>query len=164
MPPSIGKFAHALFFQSVLGIIAILAFKPLFTQGTFAPKPPPTITLGCDMDGSYLTEFADGSVACSMANSTSTATHFIIEDLTGSFVRTSGSIASSISLSDTVYDGVFTKLFADNAFFAFTVSSLVRRSLAMASRSIANTFLGFEFCSCGLHGDSPRCRSLKRTV
>ena len=56
--------------------------------------------------------------------------YFYIEDLSSSFVRTAGSIASEISLSDTVYEGVFMKLITDNAVFAF-VSILSSVSCAL---------------------------------
>lgn len=105
---------------SILGIISILIFKPLFTQGSFDPASPATVTLGCTEEGYYLTEQADGNVQCLMSESTSEMTQFYIDDITGSFVQTAGSIASEISLSDTVYDGVFTKLIPDNAFYAFS--------------------------------------------
>jgi len=104
---------------SVLGIIAILIFQPLFATGDFPPKPPAVVSLGCVDDTELLTEFPNGTVACSAQAPSEEYQYFTIEDLTGSFVRTEGSIASEISLSDTVYEGVFMKLIPDNAVWAF---------------------------------------------
>jgi solute carrier family 1 (neutral amino acid transporter) protein 5 len=107
---------------SVLGIIAILAFKPLFRTDTFAEDGPATIMLGCNADGSFITEGSDGSLSCA-SDGLAEDSMFIIDDLTGSFVRTSGGISDSVSLSDTVYEGVFTKLVTDNITGAFAESN-----------------------------------------
>jgi Na+/H+-dicarboxylate symporter len=103
---------------SVFGIISILAFKPLFRTDAFEEAGPPTVMLGCSAEGSFITEMTNGGLSCNMDPTVENAT-FIIDDLTGSFVRTSGGISDGISLSDTVYDGVFTKIFTDNITGAF---------------------------------------------
>jgi Na+/H+-dicarboxylate symporter len=103
---------------SVLGIIAILAFKPLFRTDSFGDDGPATVMLGCNAEGSFISEMSDGSLTCSM-NPTDEDATFLIDDLTGAFVRSSGGISDNISLSDTVYDGVFTKLITDNITSAF---------------------------------------------
>lgn len=110
---------------SVLGIIAILIFSPLFATGVFPPKEPPTVSLGCTNTSEFLTEFPDGTVACSAETTSPENQYFYIEDLSASFVRTEGSIASEISLSDTVYEGVFMKLISDNYVFAFVSTKSV---------------------------------------
>lgn len=103
---------------SVIGIIAIVAFLPLFQTANFSTKAEATVMLGCTAPGSFMTETSGGNLVC-MENPDIENSTFIIDDLTGSFVRTSGSIEDSISLSDTVYDGVFTKLFTDNVTVSF---------------------------------------------
>jgi solute carrier family 1 (neutral amino acid transporter) protein 5 len=103
---------------SLFGIISILAFKPLFRTDAFEEAGPPTVSLGCNAEGSFVTEMTNGSLTCGMNPAAENST-FIIDDLTGSFVRTSGGISDGISLSDTVYDGVFTKIFTDNITGAF---------------------------------------------
>jgi Na+/H+-dicarboxylate symporter len=103
---------------SVLGIISILAFKPLFRTDTFDGVEPPTVMLACNAENSFITEMSDGSLTCAMDPASEDAT-FIIDDLSSSFVRSSGGISDGISLSDTVYDGVFTKLVTDNFTKAF---------------------------------------------
>lgn len=106
---------------SFAGIVSILSFKGLFTQGEFDNKQPPTVRLGCIQEGMYLTENNDTSITCSFDESE--ASEFLIDDISGTFVKESGGIADSISLSDTIYDGVFTKLIADNLTQAFNESN-----------------------------------------
>ena len=52
---------------SVLGIIAILIFQPLFATADFPPQEPPMVVLGCTNTSEYLTEFPDGNVGCAAA-------------------------------------------------------------------------------------------------
>lgn len=102
---------------SILGIISIVSFKSLFEAGVFTDPAPATVMLGCNDVNTFLTEMDDGSVMCSADMEESS--QFYIEDLTGAFVKTSGTVRSDISLSDTVYDGVFTKLVTDNIIVSF---------------------------------------------
>jgi Na+/H+-dicarboxylate symporter len=102
---------------SIIGIISIFCFKGLFTEGTFTDPGPATITLGCDIDGYLLTEMPDGSVTCS--NSSSSASAFTIVDISKTFARVSSGARNDISLSDTVYDGVFTKIVSSNIVESF---------------------------------------------
>lgn len=106
---------------ATIGIISVAIFRPLFNSDDFQDSGPAEITLGCDTDGSYLAEFPDGSVSCTSdlegnrADST-----FYINDISGTFVKKSSGAANDISLSDTIYDGVFTKLVTSNIFGAFS--------------------------------------------
>ncbi|KAL3912212.1 MAG: hypothetical protein SGARI_001275 [Bacillariaceae sp.] len=79
------------------------------------------VSLGCTEDGSLLTEDpSDGTLMCMAdGNETSPFTQFEITDLTGVFSRSDGSSYAEISMSDTVYTGVFMKLITDNIFLAF---------------------------------------------
>jgi Na+/H+-dicarboxylate symporter len=45
---------------------------------------------------------------------------FVIDDVTNAFSKRTSGAKDDISLSDTVYDGVFTKLVTDNITAAFT--------------------------------------------
>jgi solute carrier family 1 (high affinity glutamate transporter) protein 2 len=81
-------------------------------------RPPPTVELGCDA-GLYLTEGENGSVSCAPANGTKS--QFFITDIFGSFASGSdGGPSGDVSMSDTVYDGIFTKIVTDNIFGEFT--------------------------------------------
>ena len=61
----------------------------------------------------------NGTVVCTSDYGSEDDITFKIIDLTANFVTKTTGPASTISLSDTVYDGVFTKLFTDNIFVAF---------------------------------------------
>lgn len=105
---------------SIIGLISILMFQSLFTQGEFGSESTAYVSLGCTEEGSLLTESMDGSVMCMAdANTTSPFTQFEILDLTGSFARADGAGFADLSMSDTIYSGVFLKLITDNVFVAF---------------------------------------------
>ena len=101
------------------GILSILCFQGFFKEGTFEDSPPATISLGCNSeDGTYLTEFDNGTVACTANYEDATDTMFYVTDVTNSFEMKSKGVPD-ISMSDTVYHGVFTKLVASNITDAF---------------------------------------------
>eukprot|EP00543_Licmophora_paradoxa_P005810 CAMPEP_0202451292 /NCGR_PEP_ID=MMETSP1360-20130828/9756_1 /ASSEMBLY_ACC=CAM_ASM_000848 /TAXON_ID=515479 /ORGANISM="Licmophora paradoxa, Strain CCMP2313" /LENGTH=519 /DNA_ID=CAMNT_0049069829 /DNA_START=42 /DNA_END=1601 /DNA_ORIENTATION=- len=103
---------------SIIGIISIVSFRSLFDQGTFEEDGPALVSLGCNADGSYLAEQADGSVMCSSSADTADS-QFAITDVTSAFVKSSSGARNDISLSDTIYSGIFTKLVTANIFGAF---------------------------------------------
>jgi len=117
---TIGIYFATTFFASILGLISILCFKSLFTQGTFEDPTDPRVQLGCGEGGSFLShDTTDGSVMCSANLTEDMSSYFFITDLDGSFVMKSSGPRSDISMSDTVYDGVFRKLITSNIFESF---------------------------------------------
>jgi Na+/H+-dicarboxylate symporter len=104
---------------SILGIISIVSFKGLFEEGDFSVTSPATIQLGCNEDGSFLSEMVNGTLMCTADYAMEVDTEFTIVDVTSSFVKKTGGAKNDISLSDTVYDGVFTKLVTSNITAAF---------------------------------------------
>eukprot|EP00547_Thalassionema_nitzschioides_P002894 CAMPEP_0194199958 /NCGR_PEP_ID=MMETSP0156-20130528/768_1 /TAXON_ID=33649 /ORGANISM="Thalassionema nitzschioides, Strain L26-B" /LENGTH=545 /DNA_ID=CAMNT_0038924911 /DNA_START=52 /DNA_END=1690 /DNA_ORIENTATION=- len=105
---------------SILGVISILCFQGFFDAGTFEPPSPAYVTLGCNEEGSYMTEGDAGAITCAAnTNDTEQSQLFIIDDVSNTFVKTSGGVADDISLSDTFYDGIFTKLVTSNIFVSF---------------------------------------------
>lgn len=111
---TVGLYLATTVFASILGIITTLMVKGLYNEDTFDDSGPALVKLGCNEDGSFLTEAADGSVSC-VANPDSEAdSEFVIKDISSTFMKKSSGPASSISLSDTVYDGVFRKLVTAN--------------------------------------------------
>lgn len=105
---------------SIIGLISILAFQSLFIEGEFDKSITAYIALGCTADGSLLTETLDGSLMCMAdGNSTSPYTQFELVDLTASLSRADGADFADLSMSDTIYSGVFMKLITDNVFLAF---------------------------------------------
>lgn len=110
---------------SIIGIISIVMFKNKFKEETLNTDSSPIyVRLGCNVDGQFVTELGDGTLACLAQDSNTTAsTDFIIDDITGAFQRDNSGELAEISLSDTIYDGVFTKLITNNIVFSFVESN-----------------------------------------
>ena len=106
---------------SVVGVLCTIACKGLFSQGSFEESGPATVMLGCNMEDTYITESEDGNISCTADMGESS--QFFINDISKSFVKASSGPASSYTLSDTVYDGVFIKLITDNIFQSFVGGS-----------------------------------------
>ena len=70
------------------------------------------ITLGCNETDSYLTQSADGSVSCSANWTTENDITWIFGDPNGSFQMKDAAF-QDVSLSKTIYDGIFMKLVTD---------------------------------------------------
>lgn len=116
---TVGLYLLTTVMASIIGIISIVSFKGLFDEGDFAENPPATITLGCNNEDHFLAEMEDGSVICTADFGDDENKEFTIIDVTKTFMTKSSGPSSSISLSDTVYDGVFTKLVTSNIFASF---------------------------------------------
>jgi Na+/H+-dicarboxylate symporter len=116
---TIGLYLATTVMASIIGIISIVSFKSLFEQGEFAESSPATVSLGCNEDGAFLAEMDNGTVVCTADYMSDDDVAFRIIDLSGNFMTKSSGPASGISLSDTVYDGVFTKLVSSNIFESF---------------------------------------------
>jgi hypothetical protein len=119
---TIGLYTLTTAIASVIGLIAIVMFKGKFEEGSFSEMDPAFVKLGCNADGQFLTEMDDGSVSCSVSED-ETNTYFVIDDISGTFQRVSQGARNDISLSDTIYDGVFSKLITQNIFFSFVDSN-----------------------------------------
>jgi Na+/H+-dicarboxylate symporter len=103
---------------SIIGLITVLIFKGKFKRGTFDEDQPAFVKLQCNTPDMFVTEdVTNGTLTC-MSGMEDDASSFIIDDMTGYFVRTSGGFAD-ISLSDTLYEGVFIKSITDNIIGSF---------------------------------------------
>lgn len=103
----------------VLGIVATLIMKGQYEQKNFDEDGPSYVSFACNADGAFLAEAEDGSLSCTSSYGDSADIQFIMNDISGAFVKKGGGARDDISLSDTVYDGVFRKLVADNIVDAF---------------------------------------------
>jgi Na+/H+-dicarboxylate symporter len=103
---------------SVVGLLSAIAVKGLFSEGEFNEKPPASVMLGCNNEDMFITESENGSLSCTAEMGSSS--EFIIDDISGTFVKSGSGPSSSLSLSDTVYDGVFMKLITSNITQSFT--------------------------------------------
>lgn len=121
---TIGLYLLTTFVASIIGILAIVCFKPLFKTEEIATDLLSRVQLGCSAEaGSYLTHDESGNVYCSAGNLTEGMnTYFNIEDIDNTFVHTSTG-PEELSFSDTMYDGVFGKMITDNIFVAFVDSN-----------------------------------------
>jgi solute carrier family 1 (neutral amino acid transporter) protein 5 len=106
-------------FASVIGVISILIYKGLFRKGDYPVGGPAMVTLGCNEEGSFLAETTNGTLMCTSEYTAEEDIEFTIVDITKTFMTASGGAADDISLSDTVYDGVFTKLVTSNITASF---------------------------------------------
>jgi Na+/H+-dicarboxylate symporter len=116
---TIGLYLLTTIIACILGIITTVSMKSLYTEGTFTTKGPAMITLACNEEGSFMAEGENGSLSCSSDYTDTENIQFAIDDITGAFVRKTSGARDNISLSDTVYDGVFTKLITSNITGAF---------------------------------------------
>lgn len=106
---------------STIGLISILSFKGLFDEGEFEESSKPYVQLGCTAENSILMEnMDDGSLICtSDGDVDSDYSKFELIDVSAGIVRESGSGLADLTMSDTIYEGVFLKLITSNITFAF---------------------------------------------
>jgi Na+/H+-dicarboxylate symporter len=116
---TIGMYLLTTVIASILGLISTLSFMRFFQEGDIAGVGPSYVSLGCNAANSLLTESSDGTVACS-TNFSEESSRFILADLSGSLVTKSGGLTDDLTLSDTIYSGVFMKLVTNNIIRSFT--------------------------------------------
>jgi len=140
---TIGMYLCTTLIASILGLIAVLSMQGLFKQGEVTTRPEATVRLGCNnVDGSFITEMEDGSLMCTATEDDSSS--FLIDDLSGHFVASSGGISDNVSLSDTVYEGVFTKLVTDNITLAFAETNFAAVVLFAVIMGVALASVHFK--------------------
>jgi Na+/H+-dicarboxylate symporter len=147
---SIGWYVTGLYIATTVmaaffGTMSTLMFRGLYSTENFPASSPPYIQLGCTMDGYLLAENDDGSVTCSADYlSDDPNVNWVIDDVSKTFTKSSGG-PTSVSLSDTIYSGIFQKIvpsniiesFADGNFTA-VIFFAVLFGVALA-RVVANT-------------------------
>jgi len=116
-------FKYTLCSLTLLQFIFSVVFKNKFETKIFVEDTPAFVKLGCNAAGEYLTEISDGTIMCLDESTNAGSTDFLIDDVSGTFQRVSQGARDDISLSDTIYDGVFTKLITSNIFESFVESN-----------------------------------------
>lgn len=116
---TIGLYLLTTLLASILGLISIVSFSSLFEEGSFADPGKGKIQLACDENGTYMAHSSDGSISCSANLTEDMSNYFYITDVDGTFVSKSSGPKNDLSLSDTIYDGVFRKLITSNIFESF---------------------------------------------
>jgi Na+/H+-dicarboxylate symporter len=143
---------------SIIGLISILSFQGLFKAGEFMEESTAYIALGCTAESSLLTESMDGSLMCMPdGNLTSPYSQFEIVDLTANLARASGGGLADLSMSDTIYEGVFMKLITDNIFFSFVDGNFAAVSYCSSIMMLRPTLIVFSHSIRLLLPSSGRC-------
>lgn len=100
---------------AMIGLISILTFQDLIQEREFEEGTKALIQLGCTTEGELLAEnTTDGRITCVEEGVyTSLNTQFEIIDVTAGLQTTTSGLAE-LSLSETLYQGVFLKLVTEN--------------------------------------------------
>lgn len=116
---TIGFYVLTTVMAALIGVFSTLMWKGYFTYEYTEPPGPAMISLGCNEDGSFLTEMPDGSLLCTKDYSTKDDTEFRIVDITKTYVtKEEGPV--TLSLSDTIYQGIFHKIVPTNIVASFS--------------------------------------------
>lgn len=113
----------------IMGVVITLIFKRWYTVGDPDDKGATYVQLGCnigeevDSPSSFLiVNETTGDVQCASADLITEEeikhTYWHFNDVNDTFVTTGGGV-DDVSLSDTIYDGIFMKLITDNIFKEF---------------------------------------------
>jgi len=97
---------------SIVGLVSVLVFKPLFEEGSFEKGGTTTVMMGCNEAGFYMTELEDGTIAC--VEGEAPDADFSFTELTNTLMKKASGKRDDLTMSETVYSGVFTKLITDN--------------------------------------------------
>ena len=89
-----------------------------YRMGHTQEESPSYVTLGCG-ENSYLMEYPNGTVACSSDYGSENDILFTFNDVNGTLGLTSSGSVAEISLSDTIYLGIFETLIPQNIFEEF---------------------------------------------
>ena len=97
------------------GAVFASIFSQWFAVGDNAGTESATyFTLGCNGDNnSFLAHDSDGAVTCTADFTSENDIMWLFGDVNNSFVMKDGLSVEEISLSDTIYNGVFMKLVTD---------------------------------------------------
>jgi len=97
---------------SIVGLVSVLIFKPLFEEGSFEKGGSTSVMMGCNEEGFYMTELEDGTIACVEGNGPDI--DFTFTEITNTLMKRASGKRDDLTMSETVYSGVFTKLITDN--------------------------------------------------
>jgi len=117
----IGLYLSTTVAAAFFGCMSSLMFMGLYIteEADVEEKSPSYIQLGCNNVDSVLAEDDNGSVACMSKNLTeSMDSNFVLIDVNNALTSTDSGIGA-VSLSDTIYEGIFEKIVPDNIIGAF---------------------------------------------
>lgn len=107
------------------------------TEPTAGDSGPTFITLGCSEPNSFLAQGAEGNVTCTSDWLNEEEILWAFNDVNGSFVMVDGALVDEVSLSDTIYDGIFIKMVTENIFVSFFEANFVAVVLFAIAMGIA---------------------------
>ena len=113
----------------IFAVIFSILFKGMYlAQDDDNEHTPSYITVGCasSLDGdtqqanSFLTEYPNGTIACTdQYDASHNEVLWTLNDVNGTFVQSDGGGVPDLSLSETIYSGVFETLIPENIFQEF---------------------------------------------
>eukprot|EP00980_Cylindrotheca_fusiformis_P021992 scaffold8866_cov71-Cylindrotheca_fusiformis.AAC.1 len=121
---TIGLYLFTTLLASIIGIISIMIFKGLFETSDEIEEDKARFQFGCNETGDhFLARDNTGNVFCA-ANLTEDdpSQYFTIVDVDGTF-QTIDDGPAELTVSETIYDGVFGKLITSNIFGSFVDSN-----------------------------------------
>ena len=115
---ALGLYFFTTLMASIIGLTSIVCFKHALEQESFGEDPPSygKIRLGCDEQNSFLAHSQEGELTCQSNFTEDSSSYFFITDVDKMFVAKSSGPKNDLTLSDTIYEGVFTKLVTNNIF------------------------------------------------
>jgi Sodium:dicarboxylate symporter family len=116
---TIGLYLLTTLLAGTMGCLSTAIFQRWYTVGETEETGPIFITLGCEAEGSYLPENPDGTIECTSDWLDEREILWQFGDYNNTFLTTTGSKVADVSLSDTIYQGIFLKLLTDNIFKEF---------------------------------------------
>lgn len=129
---TIGLYISTTICAVIFGVLSSLAFSSLYPKNSDegAATVAPEVKLGCSVDAmtglarSFLAEMNDGSLLCTTENSTDSI--FLLEDVNGYFAVSSSTMAvTDITLSESLYQGLFMQLIGPNMLGLFIDSNFL---------------------------------------
>jgi Na+/H+-dicarboxylate symporter len=156
----IGLYVLTTVMAAMIGILSVLMFKGFFIKTKLPEEKLGHFNIGCGIGGgdtgitSFMAMTKEG-LTCMNSSTTVAASKdpsktFQLVDLNGQFAQASGGgIATDISLSDTIYEGVFVKLISQNIvtdfasanfasiiFFAVVFGAAIHRATSNMQRDL----------------------------
>ena len=130
-------------------------FMPLFKDGTVEENEPSYVSFGCVNSGlmndtasssSFLMQNSDGTVGCSSNITNERDILFTFQDVNNTFVtKSGGSSLQEISLSDSLYTGIFQSMIPENIFQEFYNANF---GALIGTLCFIFFFYSFSFCKC----------------
>lgn len=144
---TIGLYICTTIVAATIGCVVSKLFSGLYTLGVDPSQQvvTPDFRIQCPDQG-FLTMEGDGNVTCTGSSGKGNNTLFTLDDVNGYF-ETANQGLPKLSLSDTLYQGLFLKLIGDNMIGLFTSSNFLGVIILASGVGVALTQLKHEMPS-----------------